>query len=46
LISTLFEDLRWEASMVIGILLCVLGNVLILRGKREGQADADVRSVS
>jgi drug/metabolite transporter (DMT)-like permease len=46
LISTLFEDLQWEASMVIGILLCVVGNVLILRGKREGHADADVRSVS
>jgi drug/metabolite transporter (DMT)-like permease len=46
LISTLFEDLRWEASMVIGVLLCVAGNVLILRGKREGQADADVSRVS
>jgi hypothetical protein len=32
--------------MVIGILLCVVGNVLILRGKREGQADADASRVS
>ena len=46
LISTLFEDLQWEASMVIGILLCVVGNVLILRGNVRAKADADVRSVS
>jgi drug/metabolite transporter (DMT)-like permease len=45
LISTLFEDLQWEASMVIGILLCVVGNVLILRGSAR-QADADARSVT
>jgi drug/metabolite transporter (DMT)-like permease len=32
LLSTLFEDLRWQASMVVGVLLCVAGNVLILRG--------------
>ena len=31
-LSTLFEDLRWQASMAAGVLLCVVGNVLILRG--------------
>jgi hypothetical protein len=45
LISTLFEDLQWEASMVVGILLCIVGNVLILRGSAR-QADADVRSAT
>lgn len=35
LLSTLFEDLQWQASMVAGILLCVLGNVLILRGAEQ-----------
>jgi len=32
LLSTLFEDLQWQASMVVGVLLCIAGNVLILRG--------------
>ena len=32
LLSTVFEGLRWEASMLLGVLLCVAGNVLILRG--------------
>ena len=31
LLSTLFEDLRWDVFMVIGVLCCVAGNVLILR---------------
>lgn len=35
LLSTLFEDLQWQPSMVIGVLLCVVGNVLILRGKER-----------
>jgi drug/metabolite transporter (DMT)-like permease len=39
LLSTLFEDLEWQPSMVIGVLLCVVGNVLILRGK-ERHAEA------
>jgi len=39
LLSTLFEDLVWQPSMVIGVLLCVAGNVLILRGK-ERHAEA------
>ena len=39
LLSTLFEDLAWQPSMVIGVLLCVVGNVLILRGK-ERHAEA------
>ncbi len=30
-LSTLFEDLRWDATMVGGIALCVAGNVLVLR---------------
>jgi drug/metabolite transporter (DMT)-like permease len=30
-LSTLFEDLRWDAMMVGGIALCVAGNVLVLR---------------
>lgn len=32
LLSTLFEDLRWQLLMVIGVMLCIAGNVLILRG--------------
>jgi drug/metabolite transporter (DMT)-like permease len=32
LLSTLFEDLQWQAPMVLGVLLCIAGNVLILRG--------------
>jgi drug/metabolite transporter (DMT)-like permease len=32
LLSTLFENLQWQLAMVIGVLLCVAGNVLILRG--------------
>ena len=39
LLSTLFEDLEWQPSMVIGVLLSVVGNVLILRGK-ERHAEA------
>jgi len=35
LLSTLFEDLRWQAPMVAGVLLCVAGNVLILRGSNR-----------
>ncbi len=31
LLSTLFEDLRWDVFMVLGVLFCVAGNVLILR---------------
>jgi drug/metabolite transporter (DMT)-like permease len=31
LLSTLFEDLRWQMSMMLGVLLCLAGNVLILR---------------
>jgi drug/metabolite transporter (DMT)-like permease len=31
LLSTLFEDLQWQIPMVIGVMLCVAGNVLILR---------------
>ena len=31
LLSTLFEDLRWDVFMGLGVLFCVAGNVLILR---------------
>jgi drug/metabolite transporter (DMT)-like permease len=30
-LSTLFEDLHWDAFMLAGILMCVMGNVLVLR---------------
>jgi drug/metabolite transporter (DMT)-like permease len=30
-LSTFFEDLRWDATMIGGIALCAVGNVLVLR---------------
>jgi drug/metabolite transporter (DMT)-like permease len=30
-LSTFFEDLRWDATMIGGIALCAAGNVLVLR---------------
>src|SRR5262245_44750167 len=38
LLSTAFEGLRWEASMLAGVILCVAGNVLILRGSERRTA--------
>jgi drug/metabolite transporter (DMT)-like permease len=38
LLSTLFEGFRWQPATVLGITLCVLGNVLVLR-KKKPQAD-------
>jgi drug/metabolite transporter (DMT)-like permease len=38
LLSTLFEGFRWHPATVLGITLCVLGNVLVLR-KKKPQAD-------
>lgn len=35
LLSTLFEGLRWHAYTVLGIALCVGGNILVLRSKAE-----------
>ena len=35
LLSTLFEDLQWQVPMVIGVMLCIAGNVLILRGSER-----------
>jgi len=32
LLSTLVENLHWQVPMVAGVALCVLGNVLMLRG--------------
>lgn len=34
LFSALFEGLRWHGSLVLGILLCLAGNVAVLWGKR------------
>lgn len=31
LLSTLFEGLRWQAEMFVGVALCLAGNVLVLR---------------
>jgi len=45
LLSTLFEDLRWDVFMVLGVLFCVAGNVLILRDSAR-RTHADARSVS
>jgi drug/metabolite transporter (DMT)-like permease len=35
LLSSLFEGLRWHATLVIGILLCLAGNIAILWGKQR-----------
>ena len=35
LLSTLFEGLRWDIVMVLGVLCCVVGNVLILGGAEQ-----------
>lgn len=35
LLSSLFEGLRWHATLVIGILLCLAGNIAILWGKKR-----------
>jgi drug/metabolite transporter (DMT)-like permease len=33
-LSTLFEDIHWQASMIVGVGLCLAGNVLMLaRGR-------------
>lgn len=34
-LSTLFEDLHWAPLMVLGALLCLVGNVLVLRPGRR-----------
>ena len=35
LLSTLFEGLRWHGYTVLGIALCLGGNVLVLRRRDE-----------
>jgi hypothetical protein len=35
-LSSLFEDLHWDAIMVGGIAMCAAGNVLALRGGLAG----------
>src|SRR5882762_7220546 len=37
LLSAAFEGLRWHMSLVLGILLCVAGNVAVLWGRRTPQ---------
>jgi len=37
LFSALFEGLRWHISLVLGILLCLAGNVAVLWGRRTPQ---------
>ena len=34
-LSTIFEGLRWHPTTVIGVALCLVGNVLVLRRKAE-----------
>jgi drug/metabolite transporter (DMT)-like permease len=43
-LSTFFEDLRWDAAMAAGIALCVAGNVLVLRRSRDEARNATVNS--
>jgi drug/metabolite transporter (DMT)-like permease len=38
LISTWLENLRWTTNLWIGVILCLLGNVLVLARKRSGHA--------
>jgi drug/metabolite transporter (DMT)-like permease len=40
LLSGLFEGLRWHPSLLVGILLCVAGNVAVLRSKAAPAASA------
>lgn len=35
LLSTIFEGMRWQTATVLGIVLCVAGNVLVLRRKKS-----------
>jgi len=37
LFSASFEGLRWQMSLVLGILLCLTGNVAVLWGRRTPQ---------
>jgi len=37
LLSSLFEGLEWRPSLAVGVLLCVAGNVAVLRGKTPGE---------
>src|ERR1700704_1988118 len=36
-LSTLFEDIHWQAPMVLGVGLCLTGNVLMLARRRPGR---------
>ena len=46
LLSTLFEHLRWQALMVLGVALCLAGNVLMLGGGRRGAASPRTASMA
>jgi drug/metabolite transporter (DMT)-like permease len=35
LLSTLFEHLQWQATMAVGIVLCMAGNVLVLMPRKR-----------
>jgi drug/metabolite transporter (DMT)-like permease len=37
LLSGLFEGLRWHASLIVGMLLCLAGNVVVLAGRTVGR---------
>jgi len=37
LLSTMFEHLTWQAPMVLGVLLCVAGNVVMLGRRRRAR---------
>ena len=40
LLSAFFEGLRWHMSLVLGILLCVAGNVAVLWGKGSSRRES------
>jgi drug/metabolite transporter (DMT)-like permease len=43
-LSTLFEDLAWTLSMVVGVVFCVAGNALMLRGSGRRAPEANALS--
>lgn len=40
-LSTFFEDLHWDATMIGGIAMCAVGNVLVLRRSAAAPAGGD-----
>jgi drug/metabolite transporter (DMT)-like permease len=41
LLSTLFEHLQWQATMAAGIVLCLAGNLMVLRPKNGERVRSD-----